>query len=344
MSDLLYEIGTEELPAGYLEPALEQLAAEVERRLSGCRLPPERVRTAGTPRRLALAVEGIPEVQPPVEVRSVGPPATVAFDQDGNPTPAAEGFARSKGVPVESLQVEQTQKGPYVVAVRQEAGRPAADLLPELLRQATAAVGWPKSMRWEPEGCLFARPIRRLAALLDAEVLPLTIAGIAAGRTTRGHRFLAPEELDLEDASFDSYLEALRSRFVIADIQERRELIRRQVNELLAPHGSELADEALLEQVANMVEHPHAVEGSFDEHFLEVPAPVLVAAMKEHQAYFPVYDAEGKLPSSSWAGSATTWSAPTAWRSCRPASRRRSARGWTCAACGAPRGCARPIC
>jgi glycyl-tRNA synthetase beta chain len=295
MADLLYEIGTEELPAAYLKPALEQLADDVRRRLTEARLGPERLRTAGTPRRMALAVEGIPDAQPPLEVRSVGPPAEVAFDEDGEPTAAAEGFARSKGVPVASLRVEDTEKGPYVVAVSEEPGCAADELLPDLLYQATAALSFPKSMRWERGGFVFARPIRRLVALLDDQVLPLEIAGVRAGRTTEGHRFLAPGEVELEDASFDRYREALGERCVVVDVEERRDLVRTQISKLLAAHGSKLRDEDLLEQVANMVEHPHALEGSFDEHFLEVPAPVLVAAMKEHQAYFPVRGAEGRL-------------------------------------------------
>ncbi len=295
MPDLLYEIGTEELPAGYLGPGLEQLAGELERRLREADLPPERLRTAGTPRRMTVAAAGIPSAQPPRRSRTVGPPAAAAYDEDGNPTEAARGFARSRGVAVEDLRVEETEKGPYVVAVREEEGAPATELLPTMLREATAAVTFPKSMRWESSGFSFARPIRRLVALLGREVLPLEIAGVRAGRATRGHPFLAPEEIELADACFEDYCELLREHFVLADAAERRRKIRTGINAVLEEHGSELEDAELLGEVANLVEWPHVVEGRFEEEFLGVPAPILEAAMKEHQRCFPVRDAEGNL-------------------------------------------------
>jgi len=295
MPDLLYEIGTEELPAGYLAPALEQLAAEVRRLLGENRLGADEVRTAGTPRRITLAVTGLPERQPAVHGRTVGPPARVAFDGDGAPTAAAEGFARRMGVPVGALEVEETEKGPYVVARWEEPGRATAELLPDVLERATAAVGFPKSMHWGKDGFQFARPIRWIVALLGDEVLSLRLAGVAAGRATRGHPFLARGPVELRNASFDDYLDALRDHFVIADVGERRSIIRREIESVLERHGSSVEDEVLLEEVANMVEFPHAVEGRFNDHFLEVPASVLCAAMKEHQRYFPVRDAEGRL-------------------------------------------------
>jgi len=294
MPDLLYEIGTEELPAGYLEPALEQLADEVRSRLEELHLEPATLRTAGTPRRMTLFVEGLPESQPARAVRTIGPPAHVAYD-DGEPTAAGEGFARSQGVDVDDLRVEETDKGPYVVITREEPGQPAAELLPDVLKEATAAVTFPKSMRWEKSGFTFARPIRRLVALLDEAVLPLSIAGVEAGRVTRGHPFLAPEDIELSRADFTDYMDGLREHHVLVDIDARRQAVRRQINALMRPHGSHLRDEALLEQVTNLVEWPHAVEGSFDESFLEVPDSIVTAAMKGHQRYFPVRDGDGRL-------------------------------------------------
>ncbi|MHC4481280.1 MAG: glycine--tRNA ligase subunit beta [Planctomycetota bacterium] len=298
MADLLYEIGTEDLPAGYLEPALDELQKEIRRRLYECRLGGRtQGRTAGTPRRLAVAFTGIAAEQPTEETTVVGPPASVAFDSDGNPTAVAEGFARSRGVSVEALHelVEETPKGRYVVLRSYERGKLAGAILPDLLRQATADVPFPKSMRWEASGFPFARPIRWLVALLDDEVLDLSIAGVRAGRATRGHPFLAPGEIALKDASFEAYLAALRKRCVVADVEERREALRAEIGAVLARHGSEMGDEELLGEVTNMVEFPHALEGAFDEHFLTIPAAVLSAAMKEHQRYFPVSDTRGKL-------------------------------------------------
>ncbi len=295
MPDLLFEIGTEEVPAGYLEPALRQLADGLRRLLKEHRLEASCLRTAGTPRRMAVFAEGLPAEQPPLRSRSMGPPASVAFDDEGQPTPAATGFARSKDVELESLQIEQTEKGPYVVAVVEQPGRSAAEVLPRLLRQATAEVVFPKSMRWEESGFQFARPIRGLVALLDDEVLKLEIAGVPAGRTTAGHPFLAPEGLELASADWQHYVDGLREAFVVVQVEERRGMVRRQMEELLAPHAPEMVDETLLAEVTNLVEWPHAVEGTFDEQFLDVPAAVLVAAMKEHQRYFPVWSAQGEL-------------------------------------------------
>mgnify|MGYP006280561787 FL=1 len=295
MADLLFEIGTEEIPAGYLEPALEQLAEQIVRGLGELRLEPARVLTAGTPRRMTVAVEGLPDSQPASSERVVGPPAKVAFDEDGNPTQAAEGFARSRGVAVEDLQIEETDRGPYAVVELEKPGLPAADLLPDLLKDAVDAAVFPKSMRWEESGFTFARPIRCLVALQDDEVLPLQIAGVKAGRQTPGHPFLAPGPIELSDASYDAYRDALREHRVIVDIEERREMIREQINDIMVQHGSELRDTDLLEEVTNLVEYPCAVEGSFDESFLELPPPVIIAAMKEHQRYFPVRDENGAL-------------------------------------------------
>ncbi|MFO8007169.1 MAG: glycine--tRNA ligase subunit beta [Candidatus Brocadiia bacterium] len=295
MADLLYEIGTEELPAGYLELGLAQLEEELRRRLEEMELAPQAVRTAGTPRRMAVAAEGIPAGQPPRTSRVVGPPAHVAYDEQQQPTRAARGFAAAQDVAVEDLQTEETDKGPYVVAVREEPGRSAAELLPELLREATAAVTFPKSMRWEASGFTFARPIRYLVALLDDQVLPIEMAGLSAGRATAGHPFLAPGQIELADASFDAYRDALREQFVMVEVGERREAVRAQLAEVMAAHGAEPQDEDLLEEVTNLVQWPHAVEGRFAEEFLDVPDDIICAAMKEHQRYFPVRDADGRL-------------------------------------------------
>jgi glycyl-tRNA synthetase beta chain len=297
MPDLLYEIGTEELPAGYIEPAREQLGAALARLLGEGRLSFIGMETAGGPRRLVVSVTGLSERQATLRTTVVGPPARAAFDPDGKPTPAALGFARSKGVPVESLRVEETQKGPYVVAEMEEPGRTAAELLPELLTQATASLPFPKSMRWDSSGFTFARPIRWLVALLDNEVLPLTIAGVRAGRTTYGHRFLSPGPIELRDASYSDYERALKRAHVEVEERWRRDAIKRAMQEILVPHAwvSEDPGDRLLAEVANMVEWPHAIEGAFDERFLAVPAPVVVAAMKGHQRYFPVHDSSGRL-------------------------------------------------
>jgi len=295
MPDLLFEIGTEEIPAGYVGPALRQLAAELERLLKESRLPPSSVRTAGTPRRLTAAAAGVPDAQPSLQGRTVGPPASVAFDPEGNPTEAAEGFARSRNVPVESLTVVETEKGPYLAAVTEEAGRPALEVLPGVMEKAVRAISFPKAMRWSSSRFEFARPVRWILALFGEHVVHVEINGVKAGRATRGHSFLAPDASALRGASFDDYAQALRERYVIVETSERREEIRRQIEEKLGQQGAASIDEDLLDEVTNLVEWPHAVECSFDERFLSLPVPILVAAMKEHQRYFPVRDAAGNL-------------------------------------------------
>jgi len=294
MPDLLYEIGTEELPAGYIRPALAQMAEMLAQLLDENRLPGGEVITAGTPRRLTIAVRDIPAMQPGKSERITGPPARVAFDDDGNPTPAALGFARKMGVAPDALELDETPKGAYVAATLEEPGRPAAEVLPALLEQLTGAIRFPKSMHWGAD-FTFARPITQLVALFGDQVLPVTIAGIDAGRVTASHPFLAPGELKLDDADFDAYRETLRGHYVLVDCEERREVVRREVGAVLESYGSALEDDALVDEVTQMVEFPHAVEGTFEERFLEVPAAVICAAMKGHQRYFPVRDADGQL-------------------------------------------------
>jgi len=295
MPDLLYELGTEQLPASYIEPALEQLRENLERLLTQNRLPTAAIHTAGTPRRLTVAATNVPERQGTIVEQIVGPPAKVAFDSKGNPTPAAKGFAKSQNVPLEDLKVVETDRGPYVAAVRQKEGRTAMEVLPQLLAELAKATGFPKSMHWVSGGMEFARPIRWLVALFGDQVVPVTLNGLHAGRSTHGHQFLAPAPIDLTDASFKAYVDRLRRACVLVDPHERRQLIRSQINDILRGHGAVLSDEALLNEVTNLVEHPCALEGSFDEEFLELPAPVLTAAMKEHQRYFPVRNGRGEL-------------------------------------------------
>ena len=314
MSDLLLEIGTEELPAGYVEPALEQLALTLEQLLGDGRLAPASVRCAGTPRRLTVAACGVPERQPTIRKEVIGPPVGAAYNQDGSPGPAAIGFARAHGVPVEGLTIKQTRKGPLVAAIVELEGKAALEILPSVLTEAAGAVTFPKSMRWPLPGgdcgekarqeapsagaqaaLRFARPIRWAVALFGEEVVPWELAGIRAGRTTYGHAFLAPGPIELRDASFDAYRETLQRKCVIVDLKARRENVRSQVNAILARHGSHLTDEGLLNEVTNLLEHPHAVEGAFDQELLEVPECVLVAGMTRHQRCFPVRDARGKL-------------------------------------------------
>ena len=295
MPDLLLEIGTEELPARCVTPALDQLSDGIGSALAEALGKRPEVIALGTHRRLTVFATGLPDAQPPREKLILGPPAQVAFDSAGTPTKSALGFARSHAVAVEDLEVRDTERGRYLCAIKRTPGRPAADVLLEALPAVIGGLSFPKSMYWRTPAFRFARPIRYLLALLDEDVLPLEVAGLRAGRTTRGHPFLAPEEIALGRADLDLYLQRLESAGVIADQHRRRAGLRRALQEATRRHGGEFGEEELLDEVTFMVELVNVVEGGFPDQFLNLPREVLEAAMKNHQRYFPVHDAEGGL-------------------------------------------------
>ena len=314
MADLLIEIGCEEIPAGYINPALEQWAKLIADALNESRLGCAETRTAGTPRRLAVFASGVRSAQEDTVIELSGPPAKVAFDAEGNPTRAALGFAKTQGVDPAKLRVKKTPKGDYCAASKEIKGRPAIDVLAELLPKTIAAIRFPKSMHWVAGGITFARPFRMLLALLDDTVIDFSINGVRTGRESVGHPFLSPDRIKFAAADWDAYLTQLRRHHVVADIPERRAIIEKKITDRLAGYGSKLAvetprwgvsetchrhvsteDEKLLDEVTNLVEFPNIAEGSFDEKFLAVPETVLVESMRSHQRYFPVRDAAGKL-------------------------------------------------
>jgi len=293
--DFLLEIGTEELPASYIAPALAQLVGMFRARMKEARLEVGPIATGGTPRRLALGASGVSARQKDAVEEVTGPPAKVAFDEEGKPTRAAIGFAKSQGVELADLHVKTTPKGEYCVVEKRVEGRGAVELLSEVLPEMIRRVRFPKSMRWEPSGLSFARPIRWLVALCGEKVVPVDLGGVRSGRRSCGHAFLAPERFEIASPSFEAYAAALRKRYVLVNRDERREQMRKRIDAIMARHGPRCADEALLEEVTEMVEFPGAVEGTFDPDYLSVPAEVIVEAMKEHQKYFPIYDANGNL-------------------------------------------------
>jgi len=293
MPRLLFEIGTEELPAWYVAPAAEALAAGFRERCAGLGLTHQEVRTYATPRRLALQVEVAAESARRLEVRR-GPAESAAYDGAGKPTKAATGFAASCGVPVTALEVETTPKGRYLVARREVGGEPAAGLLPELLAGLVRELPAKRKMRWGEVETAFVRPIAWLTALLDEAELPVVAAGLAAGRTTRGHRFLHPAPLALAHA--DDYAAALRAAEVIADRSERAAAVREAVASAAASvAGVADAADALVEEIVDLVEAPVALLGSIDEAFLALPDEVLTTVMIHHQRFVPVRDAHGRL-------------------------------------------------
>ena len=290
---LLLEIGCEELPAGFIAPALRQLESLAKESLAGARLRFASTRALGTPRRLALLVEGLAESQEPETRELTGPAVRVAFDADGNPTNAARGFAKGAGIGVEKLGRVTTPKGEYLLARVHDAGKAAREVLPALVPAWLSGITFPKTMHWDG-AARFARPVRWLLCVLDGEVVPFEAFGIASGKRTRGHRTLSPDWLEVKGAA--RYAETLRDHGVVADPAQRQE----QVASLAAGaaetmQGVPVSDPELIEEVANLVEWPDAVLGHFDERYLELPAPVVVTAMRAHQRYFAIEAKSGKL-------------------------------------------------
>jgi len=292
--DLLYEIGVEEMPANAVEPALEQLEGALVGGLQRLRLEHGEITTYGTPRRLAVLVRAVADGQPDVTSDYKGPPADKAYDAEGKPTKAAEGFAKSRGVAVEALEVRDTEKGRFVFATVVETGQPAGEVLPGLLAEVTANLTFPITLRWGEGDFRFTRPLRWLVALLGSEVVPVEVAGVQADRITRGHRAMGQAEIEL--ASPDEYLEKLEANGVVADYRRRREMITDAANEAATQAGGTARlDAELLDENNFLVEWPVAVLGQFDEKYLKLPAEVIVKVMQGHQKYFAVEDEAGQL-------------------------------------------------
>ncbi len=292
-ADFLLEIGAEELPPADLRAALAQLKPAMERFLGAQRLAHEGVEVLGTPRRLTVWVRRLAPRQKPVVEKVKGPPAERAFDAEGQPTKAAQGFARSRGVPVEALSVEEMDGGRYVVAEIERPGRATLEILCAGLADLIAGLRFERSMRWNGSGVAFARPIRWLLALYGEAVVPFSYAGLTAGRTTRLLRFGKPSERSLP--SVGAYFSALEEQGIVLDPQARKEALWQQIQTLAAEVGGSVQQDAdLLEEVTHLLEVPTALRGSFDPHFLALPRPVLISVMKKHQRYFPV-EKDGEL-------------------------------------------------
>lgn len=292
--DYLLEIGVEEMPARFLDPALAELKETALNIFKEQRLPFESIETCGTPRRLTLFARGIAENQEALEMEVKGPAAKVAFKPDGTPTRAAEGFARSQGVNVADLIKKPLGHVEYVFAIKKETGRPTKEVLPEVAPTLINSLHFPKPMRWGDLEFRFARPIRWIVSLFGDELVEFETAGLKAGRTTRGHRFLSKEPIFLSSAP--EYFDKMRSSFVLVDSEERKRTIWKQVRELAASLGGSVEeDQDLLNEVNNLVEYPTAFVGDFSHEYLKLPREVLVTPMREHQRYFPVNGPDGGL-------------------------------------------------
>ena len=288
--DLLFEIGAEEIPAGFMPNILGQLKQLAETKLNDAHLPFESIATYGTPRRLALIVKGLADTSAEISERHKGPSASIAYDADGNPTKAAIGFARGKGLDVADLVVEDG----YIYAETKTAGVPAKDIVTDMLPQLITGLNFPKSMHWGNLDAKFVRPVRWLVALLDEDVIPVEFATVKSGNVTRGHRFLGADEIIIKNAA--SYVDTLKENFVMVDQDARRELISKQLHDIaVSKNASIVWDDDLLEEINYLVEWPTALCGGFEESYLALPDAAIITPMKDHQRYFPLVDQDGKL-------------------------------------------------
>ena len=288
--DLLFEIGAEEIPAGFMPNILGQLKTLAETKLNDAHLPFESIATYGTPRRLALIVRGLGDTSAEISERHKGPSASIAYGADGNPTKAAIGFARGKGLDVADLVVEDG----YIYAETKTAGVPAKDIVTDMLPQLITGLNFPKSMHWGNLDAKFVRPVRWLVALLDEEVIPVEFATVKSGNVTRGHRFLGADEITIKNAA--SYVDTLKENFVMVDQDARRELISKQLHDIAASKNASIVwDDDLLEEINYLVEWPTALCGGFEESYLALPDAAIITPMKDHQRYFPLVDQDGKL-------------------------------------------------
>ncbi|MDD2277075.1 MAG: glycine--tRNA ligase subunit beta [Smithellaceae bacterium] len=293
-NELLFEIGTEEIPAGFLSKAVVDMEEMIRKALTEKRIAFESVHCLATPRRLVLHIADVAPKQADQIVEKMGPARKAAFDENGRPTKAALGFARGQGLEIAELETVTTDKGEYLCARKTIAGQPTADLLPDILKNFLVSIPFRKSMRWSAYDLRFARPIHWLLALYGGKIVPLKVEDIESGNTSRGHRFMSPEAFAVD--GFEDYLAKARKHFVIPDPAERKEFILEEAQKAAAEAGGKLFyTEDLLETVTFIVEYPVIIRGGFDPNYLQIPKEVLTTTMIAHQKYFPVVDNAGKL-------------------------------------------------
>lgn len=293
-AELFLEIGTEEIPAGVIPKALEDMQRLLCKELDQARITFGQVQTFATPRRLCIAVADVARQQLRQELEVTGPPARIAFDADGKPTKAAEGFARTNGVELSEIKTIETPKGEYLFISKVIEGGDSAAQLPTILESVVSSIPFRKSMRWKDLEVRFARPIHWIAALYGGKVIPFTIGDVHSDNLSRGHRFMAPEEFAINN--LEDYLEKAEAHHVIPQIDKRRKLIEEQLAVIAENLGGKInPDSALLEEVSYLVETPQALAGAIEERFLALPPELLITSMREHQRYFTLIDDQGKL-------------------------------------------------
>ena len=289
--ELLFEIGMEEIPARFLNQALEDLKNNFEKKLKNNRIKFSGVKTYGTPRRLILVADEVAEMQEDLDELNIGPSRERAY-KDGALTKAGEGFLKAHRIEEDQVEIIKNDKGEYIAFKRFSKGKPTETILPEILKALVLEETFQKSMRWSDKTIRFARPIEWFLALYGGKVLDFEIEGIKSSNKSKGHRFFGKE---FEVSSVEDYLKKIKENNVIIDISERRKMIEEMISKSLLEDEKADVDEGLLDEVTNLVEYPFAIVGNFSEEFLEVPQEVLIISMKVHQRYFPILDKKGKL-------------------------------------------------
>ena len=310
--DLLLEIGTEEIPAHAMPGMLKELGENAEKALKELRLAHGAIRTLGTPRRLALIVEGLAEKQEDVAEEKRGPSVQVAFDALGKPTKAAEGFARGQGLSAQELTVRDG----YVYALVEEAGERTEKVLEKMLPDLVCGLSLPNSMRWGDLDFRFIRPLRWLVALYGETVVPFELACVKSGNTSRGHRFLSTGDFTIKDAAH--YEDACEQAFVIVDSARRKAMIEKGLAETAKAHGgtAEITPD-LLEEVLYLVEYPTVLAGSFEDKYLALPPDAVITPMRDHQRYFPAALPHGAKRRQRAFGDGAAWQRARAARTSR---------------------------
>ncbi|CEP79511.1 glycine--tRNA ligase subunit beta [Paraclostridium sordellii] len=290
---LLFEIGVEELPARYVNSAMEQLKLNIVKSFDENRITYDSVNVYSTPRRLTVVVDNICERQEDLEEEVKGPAKKIAVDADGNFTKPLLGFMKSKGIKEEDLYFKQVGKEEYAFGKIKQEGKLTSEVLKTVLPEAIKSMTFPKAMRWGGKNMRFIRPIRWMVCILNDSVLDIELEGIVSGNITKGHRFLGESEFEVN--TLDEYLAKLKENFVILNQDERKSIIKEQCEEVAKSLGGEIElDEELLEEVTHLVEYPTAFYGEFDEDYAKLPKEVVITPMKQHQRYFPVLK-DGKL-------------------------------------------------
>ncbi len=293
-ADIIFEIGTEEIPARFIPNALNGMKEDFSALLNEQGISFKVAETYGTPRRLLLYVKDAAEKQAEKSVEIMGPAKAVAYDKDGNPTKAAIGFAKGQAIDVKELQIKKTDKGEYICAVKREGGKDTEGLLSELLPSFLLKINFPKSMYWDDKKVRFARPIKWLTAVYGNKPIKFEVANVKSSNMSRGHRFMSPGAFVVEDK--ESYLHQLEASYVIVEPAKRRKMIIEQIEQIAKEKGgSVLKDDELIDTVTFLVEYPAAICGDFDKKYLELPKDILINAMKEHQKYFSMIDKNGML-------------------------------------------------